>query len=227
MYEICWHTECSCQQHHTNNAKKKKADSVTAAAVQSFFLEILPLLLPCYSCRKSYREFIQKLGHLPTSSRIERLQWVYRLKNCVNEKLQQPTNSLTFACFKSRMECWTTTCSTFEVCDVISVFCYHVHNPSKGVTRRQKQVALQKLFLLLPTLLEGLPAGKRSLSFAIKEVVATQGLPSLTASRTTLLAFVIKWQMRMMGTVDVPKDQLHKAAVRKEKRLKHCEATKK
>jgi hypothetical protein len=105
IFDLCWSLEIQ------KCTMKQKRD------VKLFF-QCLTQVLPCKYCRESYIVYYRKLGDVPCGQGA--LQWAYRLKNMVNQKLKIPKPMMpSYEKIEKRMQVYSSKSSTKDIFDFL------------------------------------------------------------------------------------------------------------
>lgn len=89
--------------------------------------ESIGYLLPCETCRRSYRSFCKLV---PPRSKItadndeSAAQFVWCIKDMVNQKLSKPC--IPYSTLRQRLAAWTHACSAWDVFDMLIIFALSV-----------------------------------------------------------------------------------------------------
>jgi hypothetical protein len=130
-----------------------KADRVQNTQVLPYvctFFKSLAFLLPCKYCRQSYREYIKTLDCGEFNQQRRLTEWVWRIKEMVNDKLKKPPEyRLTLPLFLRRVNMCTHSASAEDVLDFMAVLGLN-YEPHDRLKKKHMLILHSVLPLILP-----------------------------------------------------------------------------
>jgi len=102
-----------------------RTDRVQDARVVPYvttFFKSLAFLLPCKYCRQSYRQYLRELDVASYGNGRRLVEWVWRMKELVNDKLKKPLEDrLEYPLFQRRVNLCTHCAQPDDVFDFLSI----------------------------------------------------------------------------------------------------------
>ena len=114
------------------------------------FFKSLAFLLPCKYCRQSYRRYITQVDCGEYNQQRRLTEWVWRIKEMVNDKLKKPPEyRLSLPLFLRRVNMCTRSASAEDVLDFLAVLGLN-YEPQSLLKKKHMLIVHSVLPLILP-----------------------------------------------------------------------------
>ena len=127
------------------------------------FFHSLVYVLPCALCRNSYRGFIRNDPIEPHIDNGQLVEWIYFLKEKVNNKLHR-SSVITYQKFQKRLNAWTSLASNEDVWDVLFMVAFNHPQAQTGEVKEveQKLIYYCLFYSCIPDILIAIPHLKKT-----------------------------------------------------------------